>query len=198
MTIVEYSLKRVLKNEIFWQKKNMEQLRYNAALLALEPHRYVREAQRFAKEAQGYLLGEHSLPHVTLAQFYANPQTYAAIVDDLHNGGQIPQIQFNGFHFGKDDHVEGVWWVSLSIARDPALVHLHQFVCSILKRHQTEPLNSSADLYRPHLTLARVQKIHLDGLTSPVLAPSSFGFVVGESDEFGQFKKVLNQLRSAD
>jgi len=172
----------------------MQQIRYNAALLALEPQQYVWEAQRFARNAQGYLLGDQSLPHVTLAQFYADHQTYAAIVNNLRTITKVPPLQFIGFNFGKDDHEESIWWVSLSIVRDPELVHLHQSVCTILKQHQTEPINSNGELYRPHLTLARIREAHLDSLSSAVLDLSPFAFVVGESDEFGQFKKVLHHF----
>lgn len=176
----------------------MEKIRYNAALLALEPQRYVKEAQRFSKNAQGYLLGEHSLPHVTIAQFYAGPQTYAAIVDDLEKINTIPQLHFNGFHFGKDEHEADVWWMSLSIAREPALVHFHQSVCAILKQHRIEPVSRSAELYRPHLTLARIHTVSLESLSATILEPASFSFVVGESDEFGQFKKVLHLFEEVD
>jgi 2'-5' RNA ligase len=172
----------------------MEKIRYNAALLALDSQRYVGEAQRFAKQAQGYLLGDHSLPHVTLAQFYANQQAYAAIVHDLQKVTNIPHLEFTGFNFGKDDREEGTWWVSLSIARNPTLMDLHQSVCTILKKHQIQPINRIGDLYRPHLTLARIQKVHLEDLSSAALDPSPFAFVIGEADEFGQFKKVLCKL----
>ncbi len=167
-------------------------MRYIIALLAQEPEPFIQEAQRqFSPIAQGYLLSNNSLPHITLAQFN---------VDDVYKLGKIwnelltyikdiPQPRFLGIGFSKKTKMP--WGASLSVAREPELVALHLIVIDVLKNYGIQSITPSKELYRPHVTLARITEPRLSLFDDSILDPSSFILALGQGDENGQYLKTV-------
>ena len=132
-------------------------MRYNIALLATEPKMSTNYAQtQFAEDAQGYLLSEDSLPHITVAQCKVEDENLIrSIWQEIHEQDlNIPQPYFLGI--GMTKKAERLWGVSLIVARDPALVQLQSTIIGVLNRHNIECISPVGDWYRPHLTLARI------------------------------------------
>ncbi len=169
-------------------------MRYIIALLAQEPDPFIQEAQRqFSDIAQGYLLSNSSLPHITLAQFDLDDEQkleevwrelFACVKD-------IPQPRFTGIGFSKK--AQGLWGTSLSVAREPELVNLHLMVIDVLKNHGIRSITHSKELYRPHVTLARVAEPKLSQFNDSILDPALFILALGQGDENGQYLNTVFQ-----
>jgi 2'-5' RNA ligase len=162
------------------------------ALLAELPNLFIEEAQaQFSRIAEGYLLSNDSLPHVTLAQFYLdNENELKKIWDELQTQVvTMPQPRFTGIGFTQK--AKNLWGVSLSVARDSELLNLHCVVVDALQKHTIQPLNDSKELYRPHLTLARIREPKLDNFNVTLLQATPFVFALGQADENGQYLKSI-------
>lgn len=161
-------------------------LKYIVALLALSPAGYIDFAQKhFSKVAAGYLLGAKSAPHITVAQFYADQSSYNIIKDHVTTITTSIMPRFIGISFVGDAVHPDIWWAELSVARDSALLALHQKMINFLKMQKMKIINDHEDLYRPHLTLARIHATSIHS-SCPNLAPSPFILVLGQADELGQ------------
>lgn len=160
-------------------------------MLALQPAPYINEAQLLFSEVQDqYIAGSGSHPHITLCQFYADESTMQKIEADLKALGSPPQPHFSGIHFVKDPK-PGLWGVEISATRDSALIAYHNEVISILKKHNINTyINDTGDLFRPHLTLARINKLGFEGFNEDLLRDTPFLLATGEAGPLGQFEKI--------
>lgn len=171
-------------------------VKYNIGLLAVkQPENYVQIAQQhFSKVAQGYILSDTSLPHITICQYWGKETSLIPIINTLKKIGEAPKIHFTGLSFTKDQEQPHIWWAELSVAQHPDLIHLHRFVVQLLEEHQISPLNDSRDLYRPHLTFARIARLVSYDFSSEILKEEQFRLVLGEADDLGQFTKVIHRF----
>jgi len=175
-------------------KKNAT--KYIIALLpAKEPENYVRVAQdHFSKIAQGCILSKTSLPHITISQYFGDKETLPPIIEGLKKLRGDPKVQFTGLSFIKYQNQPHFWWAELSVARNPDLIQLHHSVVQLLQDHKMNPLNESGELYRPHLTLARVNQASCYDFPSDILKEGQFELTLGETDGLGQFVKGLQKF----
>jgi len=168
--------------------------------LADSPAPYIQYAQIFGGVADGYLIGDAAHPHVTLVQFNGEQADYDAVVEFLSTQA-CPQPRMLGIHFGFNKNSEELLWASLTVARDPEIVSLHENLIKFLEqRSSAEILTFKRDLYDPHLTLALI-KASIPACPRPSLPHSSFSIAAGVADSFGQFveiKKVFNKQLSKD
>ena len=88
--------------------------------------------------------------------------------------------------------------VSLAVARDPLILHLHHLTLQLLKDLDIEPLNPSSDLYFPHLTLAGIgwgprENILLSPMLEDLISMpiDSFHLCLGRGDDIGQYLETL-------
>jgi hypothetical protein len=166
--------------------------KYIIALLAVEPFNYIKAAQQlFSSNAEGYLLGPHSDPHITLCQFYTDDERLAFIQDEITALKSKVQPLFTGFSFIQDRQDASFWWAELAVVRAPDLMLLHNKIVFNLKQKNIPCINDSGDLYRPHLTLARVKTPHLSHLNADLLQDRPFRLAIGYGDEIGQFIDVI-------
>jgi 2'-5' RNA ligase len=167
-------------------------MRYVIALVALIPSIFTREAQeQFATASEGYLLGTKSLPHITLAQFYLEDQE--ALLNIWHEVrckiAHPHQPKFLGLSLTRK--AQGLWGVSLLVARDPALVKDHLVAVEILKQYGIRCISEVGELYRPHLTLARIKEPKINGFNDEIFQPTPFTLALGEADENGQYLTTI-------
>ena len=172
-----------------------ETKRYNFALLPTDRgDLYVEIAQRFFKHhAVGYLLGKHSLPHVTVCQFHASECALPALIDGVQGLNTTPCVHLSDLRFSNKPN-SNLWGASLSVQRSPELLALQQAVVRLLTAHDLVPLNPVGDLYTPHLTLAKVDAVDLKDFPKSIFEPNQFALALGESDPLGQFTKVLQRF----
>ena len=167
-------------------------IKFIIALLAISPAKYIQYAQdHFPKVAASYILSDKASPHVTLAQFYGTPADYEIICKKLAQENSIPQPRFIGISFTKDKNEKGIWWADYAVARDDALMALQNRIDSLLSERHLKLINESRNLYRPHLTLARVVSAQIDLDLNDNIPTSTFTLVIGEADPMGQFVKLL-------
>ena len=174
--------------------------RYNIALLPKIHHNTLLQlASTFHDNPHiDYLLGEHSLPHITLVQF----RTDAASINDIWINVQtfLHQIQFHTITLelsGLDGYISPTQpdyiWLQLLPNEIHALRDLHKNIVQILKEKNLIPLNRSLDHYEPHLTLIHTPNFsHLTSNKSMITLSDTFYLALGESDEMGQFKKIIH------
>ena len=154
--------------------------------------------QLFQPVSHAYLLSEHSLPHVTICQFDC------ASDDEAHSlWNQIEKlilpfpIQFTGMSFIKGWGIhEEYYWAELSVARDHPLIEAHQKTAHFLQSKGYSCINDTGNLYRPHLTLARIKlPSFIPSWSDAILkVPTSyFQYSLGRADSNGQYIKILSQ-----
>ncbi|MCF7853124.1 MAG: 2'-5' RNA ligase family protein [Simkaniaceae bacterium] len=153
--------------------------------------------QLFAPVSDGYLLSEESLPHITVCQFDSKDEEEAlSLWNQLEKYALQPcPIRLTGVSFvkGVGEH-QGVYWAELSVARSSELMKIHRVAVELFQSNGYELINDIHDLYRPHLTLARIHKPKQflswpDETLSNEHGP--FVLALGLGDQNGQFKKML-------
>ena len=166
-------------------------IKYIIGLLALQPDPYIYEAQRvFADVQDHYIVGPTSYPHITLCQFYADEAIMQKIENDLKTLQNVPQPHFTGLHFVKDP-LPKLWGVEISARRDAALMNYHNNVIIILQSHGVKTyVNDTHDLFRPHLTLARINKLQLYNFNDNLLQDTPFILATGQAGPLGQFEII--------
>lgn len=122
---------------------------------------YTRVAQKlFSSISDNYLLSEHSSPHITVCQFECAQQQIAQAIwsEVTSQATHTLPIRFRGVSFikGLEAH-QGFYWAELAVARDEELMKIHNDTVVTLQTHGLTPMNEMGDLYRPHLTLARIR-----------------------------------------
>jgi 2'-5' RNA ligase len=182
----------------------MQETRY---LLALTPPQrealaYIEaSSQLFASLTDGYLLREGaSLPHVTLCSFHCEDDKKLSRISLRAQEWRIHQctVRLLGLMLKKGRIPPHHYSVSLSIARESAILHLHDLSFQLLDSFGIPVLNPHRELYQPHITLAGIhwrpsEVIQLpsiiDDLITMDLPP--FHFVLGRGDSMGQYLETL-------
>lgn len=164
--------------------------RYNIALIPLtHSQAIIKLSHHFAAIADSYLLGEKSLPHVTLCQFEADESELDTIWKSVFASMPNASLQLTFSEFSCVTKLN-LNWISLLPDKIDILKKMHSEVALIIKA----PLNKSFKEYDPHMTLINskdpsyqkaIEKISYDPLTD------KFVLALGRSNEIGQFTEVL-------
>lgn len=169
-------------------------VKYIVALLANNPKIYIDYVQtNLLAVASEYMLSDSSAPHITLAQFFGTEQEYQDICIYLEEQNiRIPVLEFTGIAILKKNDF---WWVEYSLMKTQSLLALQKKVADFLQQRNLTLLNHSGDLYRPHLTLARINTTAVSISLQTIIPQSSFSLAIGEADSLGQFVKVRKEFR---
>lgn len=185
----------------------MQATRY---LIALRPAKanalfYTQVANKlFSAMTDGYLLKEEaSYPHITLASFHCEDgQSLNDICKAIsHWAIDGCEVRMIGMLFKKAKIPPNHYSVSLAIARDPPILHLHHLSLKLLKSLDLYPLNLKEDLYLPHLTLAGIswpstQIVQLSSLVDDLITMSlkPFSLALARGDKMGQYLETLSEF----
>lgn len=183
--------------------QNMSMKKYNIALVPedKEYSLYIDSAQNnFKSIATGYLLGQKSLPHISLCQFECEADN--PILLEIHKfiRSSLAQPIYPEFQslniVALQGEFKGQFAADLGIARRDDLLVL-QAACSIfLEKSHLKPLNVIGNLYRPHLTLAffKLQSaLMLPSMPNQLIGASKHPFYVklGQADSNWQYIRIL-------
>ena len=164
--------------------------KYNLALIPLSQSvEVVSFAKKFADLADKYLLGENSLPHVTIYQFEAEEKEIDDIwrrVSEVWKESPI-YLEFKKFSCITFD--DSIYWVSLLPDNCEKLNAMH----ALLARTINLPIKRFFD---PHMTLISTKNKECEKEVEKLLnsyEPISDKFVLslGISDDIGQLVKVI-------
>lgn len=143
--------------------------------------------------SEGYCIGENSIPHITLSQFYAEPEALTDIWNSVtrETNHHVIEVNFNEYSYLTFDG--RVYWLSLLPSQTEELFEMHntvsQYVDSIRK-----------DIYDPHLTLFNFLEHSFltkrETLESDVSIREKFVLSLGECDSFGQLTKIISSCDS--
>ncbi len=178
--------KKILFREILPMKK------YNIALLPVNKGAaFVEISQKFSMMDPIYNLGEKSLPHVTLCQFYREESEIEAIWEKVCDAlsDHALDLEFKNFSLITFDNK--MFWISLLPGVSPELHKLQEEVASILKV-------SSIRAYDPHLTLMSTLDSKYENKAALLIKDyhpiaDKFILALGECDELGQFVRIIHQ-----
>ena len=171
--------------------------KYNIAFTPVEKKAdFIGYAERFYSIADGYKLGENSLPHVTVCQFYSEESDIKTVWEKVCTAVQehFVSLTFNQYSCGLYGQFN---WISLLPKESEVLNQLHQTVANIVP-------NPTTKNYDPHLTLINTLKEKEDEfkIEAARLSNTSFSledtFVLslGKSDPLGQFTEIIYQCEA--
>lgn len=164
--------------------------RYNLALIPTsKSDSFIELAHGFSEIAYQYLLGENSLPHITLRHFEAHEFEIASIWQEtLPIMEKKPiTLELSSFSFTTSDN--HIYWISLLPNRTNLLYRLHSEINRILRTQPKKPFD-------PHLTLLNTTKnnyqkdINKMALSFKPIT-DSFKLTLGRSDVIGQYREAL-------
>ncbi len=164
--------------------------RYNLALIpSSESDAVVKYAHFLLDIADGYLLGEHSLPHVTLYQFQANESDIESIWEKAYSELNQTSIELAFEKFSCITFDRTVFWVSLLPDNDDVLMKMHSIVANVIK----QPVKPS---YDPHMTLINTKDSSYENLVNKlakIYTPikDTFVLALGRSDDIGQLIEII-------
>lgn len=172
-------------------------MRCNIALLPKTLSKsFIELSAAFSTNAD-YLLGEHSYPHITLAQFYiADNVDIDELWQDVKKTLAALSIAELDIHFNQAySKVENAYaWLELRFAGHPLCYRLHEALVFLLEQKRLFCINASLDKYLPHLTLARTTDLFMQAqLPRNVDMKDTFYVALGEADELGQFVQLLKR-----
>lgn len=164
--------------------------KFNLALIPTSKNaEAVSLAAQFSSLSDNYLLGEKSLPHVTLYQFQAEEKEIESIWRNVCNAWDVIEINLIFDKFSCITLDSNIFWVSLLPNKIDTLNKLHSKLADILNL----PIKKT---YDPHMTLINtknkeyekeVAKISL----SYVPIKDTFVLSLGASDEIGQLTEII-------
>ena len=146
--------------------------------------------------ADKYLLGEKSIPHVSLCHFEQQESEVANVWQAI-KALALPSLQltFNSMRSKTyPDHPlwDGVSWLSLMPDKLAELTAIHLKITAIVKN----PLNAAFNDYDPHLTLLncrdrlRCAQVNLASKVDPAFT-DEFSLALGPIDDEGQLITIL-------
>lgn len=152
---------------------------------------YVAAAQElFSDVSDGYLLADSVYPHITLVQFETVHSSQVKLIwEEIASNHTLFQPQLIGINFikGLGEHSK-FYWAQIGVERDPILMSAHHQMVDLLKHHQLDCLIDSGDIYKPHITLARIKLLKsIPMWPMNILEPSFFNITIGESDKNGRY-----------
>lgn len=169
---------------------NVMKNKYNIALIPSSQSCSVIEYARFlAPIADKYLLGERSLPHVTLYQFYAEESQIELLWETVRSKLDRHTIELAFHEFSCLTFDESTFWASLLPDHGDALMQMHYVVAETIG----QPIKQN---YDPHMTLMNTKNAAyeervaiLKNRYKPIR--DTFVLALGKSDEIGQFTEVV-------
>lgn len=164
--------------------------KYNLALIPVsKSNEVVTLAKKFSNLASEYLLGERSLPHVTLYHFQAEENEIGHIWERAYDNweGQPSFLTFSKFSCITFDN--NIFWISLLPDNSDALHKAHGYIANILQL----PIKKTFD---PHMTLINTKNKEYEkaaALVSDSYKPISDKFILslGMSDNSGQLTEII-------
>lgn len=181
-----------------WERKMDKLIQYNIALLAENPLPFQKVANDlFLDVSDGYLLSDNSLTHITICQFVTDNQTIPEKifkdVQTLNIKHYNPKMLGFSFQKGPKKH-EGFYMAQIFIEREPALMTIHNRTLDILRDFGINCLNDHAELYKPHITLARIKLIKpIPIWHDSILNSARFKLTLGLSDQNGQYLQKVSE-----
>ncbi|HEV3041605.1 MAG TPA: hypothetical protein VHA33_27825 [Candidatus Angelobacter sp.] len=172
--------------------------RFNVALLPIDvifQFLFVELASFFESSAEGYLLGENALAHVTLCQFRTANSEVARSVFNSWTSKRNIDLRMGQFHFrkGREAHA-GMVWAEILVEKDPVLLSLQKDCFTHLARFGFE-IFTGVETYSPHVTLALLRadsaSIEPSIANLPYQTAIPFRPTVGYSTENGVFIKEI-------
>jgi len=164
--------------------------KFNIALLPRSEKKVVIEYSQFLSSiADQYILGERSLPHVTLYQFQANESDIESIWNDVCNNLSQKSIELLFEKFSCITFDKTIFWASLLPDNCDRLMQMHSIVADILN----QPVKPN---YDPHMTLISTKDSSYENLVDQLskrYTPIKDLFVlsIGRSDDIGQFTEMI-------
>ncbi|KTD23945.1 2'-5' RNA ligase family protein [Legionella maceachernii] len=168
--------------------------KYNIALLPLHSSDEIIEfAKKFSTLSENYMLGEKSLPHVTLCQFYAEEKQVNEVWENACNTLTEHSLELTFGNFSCISFDESTFWVSLLPDKVDALNDMYSEIIKIVK-----PFNNK--LFDPHMTLFNTKNKEYKTLIKDDLSQYSsisdcFILALGECDEIGQFTRLVESYQ---
>lgn len=143
-----------------------------------------------------YLIGENSIPHVTVCQFYLDEDKLNDVVGSIE-ANVISSIELR---FKKYSHItfnDRDYWISLLPDYNEELMEVYQTIINYVK-----PIRE--DVYDPHLTLFNynpeessiAKKKCIELLETGIDIKDEFYLAVCDCDEYGQISKIIKILAS--
>lgn len=167
--------------------------KYNLALLPLTITKKITElSHQLSELADTYLLGDTSLPHLTLYQFKYEesdlPQLWERICNAWHSQNiflELKEISCISF----DAHT---YWASLLPSQTSEIFEMHSQVATILGL----PVKKNFD---PHVTLINTLNPNYTPIAYNIISPhiplkDEFKLALGSRDIFGQFTSLIYSL----
>jgi 2'-5' RNA ligase len=174
------------------KEQSLMKSRYNIGLIpATESDQIIAFAKNFSTIADKYLLGEKSIPHVTICQFVAEESHLANIWEDVCKSLERLSVELT---FEKFSCVTAgnSFWVSL-LPDDCETLNVMQ---NTVKKLVKNPVKNTFDYYDPHMTLIDTKEEKYEDTVKKLSAsyiPIKDTFVVslGKSDDLGQLTEVI-------
>lgn len=164
--------------------------RYNIALIPdSEKNSVIKCSHYLSGIAYNYLLGENSLPHVTIYQFHANESEIKSIWEESCEKINQTSLQLSFKKFSCITFDEKIFWASLLPDNIDALMKMHVIIADIVK----QPVKPN---YDPHMTLINTKDSTYENLVNQLCEryfpiKDIFILALGRSDEIGQFTEIL-------
>jgi len=171
-------------------------MRYNLALIPENSEFFIELAKNFSLNAQHYLLGNNSLPHISVCQFICNEENQLKKIKNQfsHCIHKTFLIHFSALRVKPG--MNGLTFIELEIKINPTLTNFHQENVNFLKKLHIFCENPFEVNYQPHLTLAAVNsQASFQAPSLPIsLWNSDFTCkpVLGASDSYWQFTHPLS------
>jgi hypothetical protein len=153
----------------------------------------VKFAKYFSHIADQYILGEYSLPHVTLYQFICEQDQLDGVWERVTATLQKKSLSlaFDELSCVTFDHE--IYWISLLPHFCDALITMHHLVADLIH----EPVKKN---YDPHMTLINTKNTSYQTEVDKMVRffvpiRDQFILALGKSDDIGQLTDVLFSYR---
>jgi hypothetical protein len=165
-------------------------MKYNLALIPTSKQSSVVNCSNLLSTiADSYLLGAHSLPHLTLYQFHANKSDIKSIWENVCNNMNQRSVFLTFETFSCISFDQDTFWTSLLPDNVELLMKMHADIAGIIE----QPVKNN---YDPHMTLINTRNPSYEDLVHNLAKTykpirDTFVLALGVSDEIGQFVELL-------
>lgn len=164
--------------------------KYNLALIPVSKASDVIEcAAQLSNLADKYLIGENSIPHVTLYQFEAEEKAIEDIWKQIEVAWSEKSIELEFKEFSCISFDGIIFWASLLPNKSDELHRMHRLIAQLLGK----PIKEKFD---PHMTLLSTKNKNYEKEVDVIknsYKPVSDTFILslGNSDDVGQLIKII-------
>lgn len=140
-----------------------------------------------SKHIENYCVGPESIPHITICQFYYNPDQIESLWDEICSEPLETTISLSFKEFSIISFDNNLYWISLLPYHVDKLTDIFNIISK-----KVECIRK--DTYDPHLTLfnSHLENAHLYDTTKEIFIEDNFELVLGETDEIGQLKYIMS------